>query len=336
MTNAKDEVSKAEAIKPWEDRAEENASGYANHPYYMQQEINDLRAALQSAITMKNSADQIDNFKDHQHQSLKSYIANERAEAASLIDLLKVQVEELQSRACAAGQPSALNGIPATHKHDEGAIARCSCCLRYSLDKATLSDRQPICDCGKQYGWSGSFVKPDTNSKWSGKAPSAPVPPTECAPAAWKYRALAGNGEWRVTLKQEWARSINGDIDVIPLYELPVLPTAASDHIPDATKMVAPSTHDDDVSINRENANTSSSSSMDLWDGWLPIETAPEKKSVIVCVSDIHKHRLVIASKNNFGMWLNEIGMPMPYLPSHWMHLPARPADPLPRKEQDL
>lgn len=65
------------------------------------------------------------------------------------------------------------NGIAATHRHDEGAIARCSYCGRYSLDPATLSDRQPACECGRQHGWSGSFKKPEPDSRWSGKAPAA-------------------------------------------------------------------------------------------------------------------------------------------------------------------
>jgi hypothetical protein len=42
-------------------------------------------------------------------------------------------------------------------------------------------------------------------------------------PSAWKYRALAGNGEWRVTLNEDWARSVNGDVDVVPLYAAPPL-----------------------------------------------------------------------------------------------------------------
>jgi hypothetical protein len=67
----------------------------------------------------------------------------------------------------------AVNGIPATLRHDEGAIARCSYCGRYSLDPKTLSNRQPKCDCGEQHGWSGSFKKPGPDSKWSGAAPLA-------------------------------------------------------------------------------------------------------------------------------------------------------------------
>lgn len=75
-----------------------------------------------------------------------------------------------------AAPTTPLNGIPRTMRHDEGAIARCSYCGRYSLDPATLSDRQPVCDCGKQHGWCGSFVRPDADSRWSGKAPTAGLP----------------------------------------------------------------------------------------------------------------------------------------------------------------
>jgi hypothetical protein len=75
-----------------------------------------------------------------------------------------------------------LNGIPATLTHGEGAIARCSYCGRYSLDKKTLSDRQPVCDCGKSHGWSGSFEKPRSDAKWAGAAPRATQPMTNTAP----------------------------------------------------------------------------------------------------------------------------------------------------------
>ena len=75
-----------------------------------------------------------------------------------------------------AGAPVAgpLNGIAATDFHGEGAIARCSYCGRYSLNRKTLGeDRyQPVCECGEKHGWSGSFKKPSPDAKWSGKAPS--------------------------------------------------------------------------------------------------------------------------------------------------------------------
>lgn len=74
--------------------------------------------------------------------------------------------------AAPSDKQEAVNGIPATLRHDEGAIARCSYCGRYSLDPKTLSNRQPKCDCGEQHGWSGSFKKPGPDSKWSG----APTP----------------------------------------------------------------------------------------------------------------------------------------------------------------
>jgi hypothetical protein len=88
-----------------------------------------------------------------------------------------------QQAAKAETAEQALNGIPATMRHDEGAIARCSYCGRYSLDPATLLDRQPTCECGKQHGWSGSFKRPGPDAKWNGKAPDlAPTTSTVSAP----------------------------------------------------------------------------------------------------------------------------------------------------------
>lgn len=67
------------------------------------------------------------------------------------------------------GEGSAVRGahIPATMAHDAGAYARCSYCLRYSDNPASLNRDMHPCDCGKVYGWSGSFVKPGAFSKWS-------------------------------------------------------------------------------------------------------------------------------------------------------------------------
>ena len=67
-----------------------------------------------------------------------------------------------------------LNGIRATMFHDEGAVAHCGNCGRYTLDLKALSDRQPVCTCGKQHYWSGSFVKPGSDAQWHGPAPAAP------------------------------------------------------------------------------------------------------------------------------------------------------------------
>ena len=60
--------------------------------------------------------------------------------------------------------------IKANLHHGAGAYARCSYCQRYSDDPATLGDRPPACDCGEKRGWSGSFVPPTAESKWSGTA----------------------------------------------------------------------------------------------------------------------------------------------------------------------
>ncbi len=92
---------------------------------------------------------------------------------------------------------AAVNGIPATPRHDEGAIARCSYCGRYSLDPKTLSDRQPQCECGKKYGWSGSFKKPGLDAKWSGTIPSAPAvdAPARDEREAFEHQERASNLE---------------------------------------------------------------------------------------------------------------------------------------------
>lgn len=81
---------------------------------------------------------------------------------------------QLEARAASTARatPDPTNGIPATLTHDEGSIARCSYCGRYSLDPKTLSDRQPKCECGEKHGWSGSFKKPGPDAKWSGAAPA--------------------------------------------------------------------------------------------------------------------------------------------------------------------
>jgi hypothetical protein len=57
--------------------------------------------------------------------------------------------------------------IPATLAHDAGAYARCSYCQRYSIDPRTLTAWPPVCDCGNQSGWSGSFFAPTAESQWS-------------------------------------------------------------------------------------------------------------------------------------------------------------------------
>lgn len=62
----------------------------------------------------------------------------------------------------------------ATMFHDAGAIAQCGKCGRYTLDRKALSDRQPICTCGEQHYWSGSFKPPTEDSIWHGPAPSTP------------------------------------------------------------------------------------------------------------------------------------------------------------------
>lgn len=75
-----------------------------------------------------------------------------------------------------------LNGIKANWFHDEGAIAQCGRCQRYTLDRAALSDRQPTCTCGEKHYWSGSFLKPGPDAQWHGVRPT--VPSTQATPAS--------------------------------------------------------------------------------------------------------------------------------------------------------
>jgi hypothetical protein len=76
------------------------------------------------------------------------------------------------ARLGSAKAPGPVNGIRATHRHDEGAYARCSYCGRYSLDPATLGHHKvPACECGEAHGWSGSFRVPTESSRWSGRRP---------------------------------------------------------------------------------------------------------------------------------------------------------------------
>ena len=59
---------------------------------------------------------------------------------------------------------------------------------------------------------------------------------------------------------------------------------------------------------------------------WQTIETAPVNKRVLVFVP-IKNHRLVIALKTEYGLWLREDMQPMSYPPTHWMHLPTPPSE---------
>lgn len=82
---------------------------------------------------------------------------------------------EVQPCPCTA---KPLNGVPATMFHDEGAIAQCAYCKRYTLDRNALHDwdsRRTVCTCGSIDGWSGSFEKPGPDAQWHGQAPNQEV-----------------------------------------------------------------------------------------------------------------------------------------------------------------
>lgn len=59
---------------------------------------------------------------------------------------------------------------------------------------------------------------------------------------------------------------------------------------------------------------------------WQQIETAPVNERVLVFVPIKH-HRLVIAMKTEYGVWLSEDLKPMSYPPTRWMNLPTPPKD---------
>lgn len=87
-----------------------------------------------------------------------------------------------QAAAKASNATGPLNGIAANWFHDEGAIARCSFCKRYTLDRNALHDwdsRRTVCTCGSIHGWSGSFAKPGPDAIWHGTPPSIPAPQGE-------------------------------------------------------------------------------------------------------------------------------------------------------------
>lgn len=69
--------------------------------------------------------------------------------------------------------------IPATGRHDAGAIARCSKCGRYTDNPSALdydprvkSQQDVRCDCGETHYWCGSFKRPTTDSVWCGTEPA--------------------------------------------------------------------------------------------------------------------------------------------------------------------
>ena len=123
---------------------------------------------------------------------------------------MEAEIAELRASWGAAGP---INGIPATFRHDEGAIARCSYCGRYTLDRKALSDRQPVCECGKQNGWSGGFVKPGPDAKWNGKAPQqVEQAPLELPALDDELRAILGRQSFQCIHVAARMREMGHDI----------------------------------------------------------------------------------------------------------------------------
>ena len=72
---------------------------------------------------------------------------------------------------CGADRPRGFE-IPATGRHDAGAVARCSYCDRYTTDPRSLSDEGLACECGKSNYWSESFRRPDDEAEWFPTTPT--------------------------------------------------------------------------------------------------------------------------------------------------------------------
>ena len=70
--------------------------------------------------------------------------------------------------------------IKGTMYHDAGAYAQCSHCGCYTDDARALFADPPPCQCGWQYGWSGSFKPPTEASEWS--THNVPVRRSKTAP----------------------------------------------------------------------------------------------------------------------------------------------------------
>jgi hypothetical protein len=74
-------------------------------------------------------------------------------------------------------ETTALNGMPKTAYHDEGAAAQCGYCKRYTLDRKALRVSPYVCACGKSDGWSGSFQRPTDGDHWHGNWPDNSIQP---------------------------------------------------------------------------------------------------------------------------------------------------------------
>lgn len=124
------------------------------------------------------------------------------------------------------------SGLKATLQHDAGAYAQCFYCKRYSLDPKTLGDRAPTCDCGKDFGWSGSFKPPGADAKWSGTTPQAQAAPAPANgtvpwPEVAAYAGGLASGGVAAWLKvrfgdgPETTEFIRSDLAPVPATSLP-------------------------------------------------------------------------------------------------------------------
>lgn len=171
------------------------------------------------------------------------------------IDLEPVpeRLDKFASGQLSATPPQASEGalpeLPATLMHDAGAYTQCHYCKRYSLDPRTLADRAPMCDCGNEHGWSGSFKVPGPDAQWSGKAPAIPpllpsayVRATQLVQSFHKDEAERnGDPDFVPPLPADWI------VSAIIEAERRTLAAASRDAVPEGWKQlsVKPLTDDD-------------------------------------------------------------------------------------------
>lgn len=151
------------------------ASGSALKHYTMHKSRVEMRAAMRSAILAAAAPAEPppqecagDEARDAPPQTLRRLVADD---AWAMTFQTLGQYRSALLKAIDGHRP--LNGIPATWFHGEGARSRCGYCGRYSLDPRTFGDRPPVCECGEKHGWSGSFVKPGPDARWSGASPDS-------------------------------------------------------------------------------------------------------------------------------------------------------------------
>lgn len=166
------------------------------HPDARAQAI--ARAGIAEAEAMRKRMDFLHSSSSVDRDGYEWGIFRVKWENGRAVDVQRVRADHADLDAAVAGVQGtrpftgALNDVPATLTHDEGAYAQCGDCGRYTLDPTALCARgMPTCECGSTSGWSGSFKRPGPEAKWSGRAPGVALPAT-----GWKADKLGSSLAW--------------------------------------------------------------------------------------------------------------------------------------------